>query len=454
MNPKSKMVLSRKTKIGISTAALLTAIIGAVNLLSSVTPSLRTRVQWLEVIFPFEVRAGGHIFAALSGFFLLALASNLWRRKRVAWLLTVILLVISIASHLIKGIDIEESLFAMVLLVQLLLLQKAFTARSDLPSITQGVRALIGALLFTIAYGTAGFFVLDKHYQINFDLWQAVKQTLAMFFTADNAGLQPKNRFGSFFADSIYIVAVVTFFYAILMLMRPVLLRGSPATQIERKQAQKIVEQYGRSSLARLALFDDKAYYFSPSGRSVIAYVAKGRGAVALGDAIGPREDRREVILGFQQFCQLNDWHPAFYQTLPDDLELYNSLGFKAIKIGEEAIVNLKSFTLQGKAGKNLRPSFNRVVKSGYKANFYQPPLTNELLKKLQKISDEWLDMMQGSEKNFSVGWFEENYLRECEIATVEKESGEITAFANIITEYQANEITVDLMRQIGRAHV
>ena len=185
------MMLSRRTKIGISTAALLTAIIGTVNLLSSVTPGLEKRVEWLEVIFPFEVRAGGHIFAALSGFFLLALASNLWRRKRVAWLLTVLLLIISIISHIVKGIDIEESLLAMILLGQLLLLRKAFTARSDIPSITQGVRALIGALLFTIAYGTAGFFLLDKHYQINFNFWQALKQTLAMFLTSDNAGLQP-----------------------------------------------------------------------------------------------------------------------------------------------------------------------------------------------------------------------------------------------------------------------
>jgi phosphatidylglycerol lysyltransferase len=447
-NPKSKMVLSRKTKIGISTATLLTAIVGTINLLSAVTPSLGKRVEWLEALFPFEVRAGGHIFAALSGFFLLALASNLWRRKRVAWLLTVLLLAISITSHLIKGLDIEESLLAMVLLGQLLLLRKAFTARSDIPSITQGVRALIGALLFTLAYGTAGFFFLDKHYQVDFNLSQAVEQTLAMFFTEDNAGLQPTTRFGSFFADSIYIVGAVTFFYALWMLMRPVLLRGSPATEGERKRAKVIVEQYGRSSLARLTLFDDKVYYFSPSGRSVIAYVPKGRGAVALGDAIGPAEDRREVILGFQQFCQQNDWYPAFYQTLPDDLELYQSLGFKAIKIGEEAIVDLKIFTLQGKAGRNLRPSFNNLSKLGYKVKFYQPPLTNKLLKTLREISDEWLKMVQGSEKKFSLGWFEESYLRECEIAAVQKDSGEITAFANIIPEYQLNEITIDLMRQ------
>ncbi len=54
---------------------------------------------------------------------------------------------------------------------------------------------------------------------------------------------------------------------------------------------------------------------------------------------------------------------------------------------------------------------------------------------------------MQGAEKKFSVGWFDNAYLRECEIATVETADDYITAFANIVPEYQINEITIDLMR-------
>jgi phosphatidylglycerol lysyltransferase len=444
-------MLNLRTKIGIWTATLLTAIVGVVDLLSAVTPSLHERVTFIEDIFPFastDIRHYGHLFAALSGFFLLTLATNLLRRKRIAWLSVVILLIISIASHLIKGLDYEESLLAFILLVQLIFMRSVFTARSDLPSMTQGVRVFFGALLFTLAYGTAGFFLLDEHYNVNFNLTDAIGQTLAMFFTEDNGGLQPTTRFGRFFADSIYIVSTVTLLYALFMLTRPVLLRGAIATKGERARAREIVEQYGKSSLARFTLFDDKAYYFSPSGKSVIAYVPKGRGAVALGDPIGVAEDRKEVIIGFQQLCQLNDWYPAFYQTLPDELELYRSLGFRTLKIGEEAIVDLKTFTLQGKAGKNLRTAMNRFKKLGYEVKFYQPPITADLLRKLKVISNEWLKMMQGSEKHFSLGWFDENYLRESEIAAVQTDKGEITAFANVVSEYQINEITIDLMRR------
>jgi phosphatidylglycerol lysyltransferase len=441
-------MLRQKNRIGIWIAALLAAIVGVVNLLSAVTPSLPDRVTWLEGIFPFEVRAGAHLFAALSGFFLLALASNLLRRKRIAWLLTVILLIVSICAHLIKGLDVEESLLALVLLLQLWVMRREFTARSDPPSLAQGMRVLIGALLFTLAYGTAGFYLLDSHYHVNFSLPQAILQTLAMFLTEDNAGLQPQTRFGQFFADSIYAVGAVTVVFALWMLTRPVFLRGEPATASEREGARAIVEEYGRSSVAYFTLLPDKAYYFSPSKRSVIAYVPKGRGAIALGDPIGPIDDREEVIGGFQQFCQQNDWYPAFYQTLADDLPLYQALGFKSLKIGEEAVVNLETFTLKGKAQQNLRNALNRLTKKGYAVKFYSPPIPDSLLQKLREVSDEWLHLMHGSEKRFSMGWFDESYLRACEIAAVHSNTGEIIAFANAIPAFQLNEMTVDLMRR------
>jgi phosphatidylglycerol lysyltransferase len=435
-----------KTRIGLWSVAILTGLVGVVNLLSAVTPNLHARNHWLKQFLPFQITASGHIFAALTGFILLTLATNLLRRKRVAWLITVGLLIISIFSHLLKGLDYEESLLSGVLLMQLLLMRHVFTARSDRPSIAHGVKALIGALLFTLAYGTVGFYFLDGKFSENFNWGEAAAQTLAMFFTEDNAGLLPKTRFGHFFANSIYVIAASTFTYALLMLLKPVLIR-SPATHRERERARQIVEQYGHSSLAAFTLLSDKSYFFSPSGRSVIAYVPKGRGAIALGDPIGPIEDRKEVIISFQQFCQRNDWYPAFYQTLAEDVNLYTALGFRVLKIGVEGIVDLETFTLQGKAGKNLRTPLNRMTKMGYQVKFYQPPISDDLLRQLKPVSDEWLQMMQGSEKQFSLGWFDESYLRSCEIAVVHSPSGDIVAFTNLLPEYQLNEITNDLMR-------
>ena len=437
-------------KIGLWIVALMTGLVGIVNLVSAVTPSLPNRVLLIKDIFPFEVRAGSHIFAAVTGFILLTLASRLLRRKRVAWILTVALLLVSIASNLVKGLDIEESLLSAGLLILLLAMRSSFTAQSDLPSIAQGVRVLFGSLIFTLAYGVAGFFLMDKQYSVQFDLPTAFKQTLAIFFTADNAGLEPTTRFGRYFVDSIYIVGASTLTYAVWMLLRPVLL-STTATETERQQAREIIEQYGHSSLARFCLLPDKSYYFSPSGKTVIAYVAKGKSAIALGDPIGAPKDLKDALIGYQEFCAKNDWYPAFYQTLPDNLDIYRALGWRTLKIGEEAVIDLNNFTLQGKAGRHLRPSINKFQKLGYQLKFHQPPIADSLLDELKTISDEWLQKVEGAEKQFSLGWFDRDYLRECTISVAESETGAI-AFANVVPEYQANEITIDLMRKRGDA--
>jgi phosphatidylglycerol lysyltransferase len=444
--------LSRRSRLGLWTATVLTGIMGLVNVFSAVTPGLPQRLAWLEIFFPFSVRAGGHLFSALSGFVLLTLATNLLRRKYVAWCITVSLLVLSIVSHLVKGLDVEESALATVLLVQLCLMRNLFTARSDRPSIAQGIRALIIAVLFTLAYGTAGFYILDGYFNVNgepvnFSFTQSILQTLAIFFTADNAGLEPKRRFAEFFANSIYAVGAVTLAYALLMLLRPVLLKGDPATIYDRQKARRIIDQHGQSSLARLALLPDKAYYFSPSGQSLVAYVAKGRAAIALGDPIGPPEDRLEALIGFQQFCDLNDWFPTFYEVMPDQLSRYQSLGYRWVQIGEEAIINLHTFSLKGKANQDFRTAMNRLTKTGHRFQVYEPPIDDTLIQQLRPVSDEWLQFKQGSEKQFSIGWFDKTYLRDCHIAVIYSPNGKIVAFANLLSGYHRKEVTIDLMR-------
>jgi len=77
----------------------------------------------------------------------------------------------------------------------------------------------------------------------------------------------------------------------------------------------------------------------------------------------------------------------------------------------------------------------------------HEPPISNGLLEELRAISDEWLTMMHGSEKRFSLGWFEDEYIRSSPIGAVYAPQGWMSAFANFIPEYQRNEITIDLMR-------
>ncbi|MEM8604320.1 MAG: phosphatidylglycerol lysyltransferase domain-containing protein [Cyanobacteria bacterium P01_H01_bin.121] len=443
-----------RTRIGLRSAALLTGLVGVVNLLSAVEPSLPRHLMWLEQIFGLDVRVGARLSAAIAGFIMLSLATSLLRRKRVAWRIVLGLLIVSIVSHVIKGVDWLAIVLATILLVQLLIMRPLFTAQSDRPSVAQGLRVLVGALLFTLAYGTVGFYELQRHSAQPFQFWQAWQQTLSLFFSNTDlsnpnlslSSLGRDGRLGLLFANSIYIVGACTLLYALWLLLHPVL-RRQTASRAERQQASTIVESAGESSLAALTLLSDKSYYFTPTGQSVIAYVPKGRCAIALGDPIGPLSDRKAVLISFQEFCRRNDWHPAFYQTLPDHLDLYDALGFQAVKIGEEAIVDLKTFTLQGKPGRNHRSTLNKFKKLDITFQIYKPPIAAPLLKTLHQISNDWLKTVHGSEKRFSVGWFDESYLQACAIATVQTSNGEITAFANLLPMYQAQGMTADLMR-------
>jgi phosphatidylglycerol lysyltransferase len=440
---------------GVRSVALLTAGMAIIDVLSGLTPSLHNRLKLLEQYSPFGVDIGGHLTSVLAGFALLLLANGLWRRKRLAWALTVTILIMTVPVHLFKGLDYEEALLGTALAIWLIYLRPHFHARSDPPSIRQGLLTLMVALIFTLIYGVLGFYLLDRHFIVNgqpvsFRIWGAVRQTVVMFTQFYNPGVLPATRFARNFVGSIYTVSAVTIGYALIMLIRPVLVRRG-ASHEERRKAKEIIKAFGCSSVARMLLFNDKLYYFSPGG-SVIGYVVEGRIALTLGDPIGPAEDIAACITSFEAFCAQNDWEAAYCQVLPDHLEEYQDRGCHALCIGSEAIINLATFSIAGGDKKNIRTGVNKMKKLGYQAEVLQPPHSPNLMNEMHQISDEWLTSMHGTEKRFSLGWFDEDYLNSTQVIVIHNPEGYIDAFANILPEYQASEVSIDLMRHRHQA--
>lgn len=424
----------------------MTALLGLVNLLSVTTPALHDRVAVLQHWLPLEVRFGSHLAAALSGFALLVLAGGLARRKRSAWLLTVGVLSVSAASHLLKALDYEEALLSAGAAAWLIHLRPHFHARSDRPTVGHALRVLAGALLFSLAYGLLGLCLLDRHFRNESGLWQAAGQVLAMFFQFDAPSVVPVTAFGRYFADSIYAVAAGTLGYGLLALARPVLVRA-PAPAADRARARAIVEAHGRSALAWFALSDDKSYFFSPGG-SVIAYgVSKGV-CVALGDAIGPPHDETAAVTDFCALCARNDWRPAFLCAEPDHLDVYRAAGLEALCLGHEAAVPLADWSLAGGRYKDVRGRVARLGRLGHVARMHEPPLAAPLVAELRAVSDEWLTGASGGEMGFFVGSFEEGAIRDCPVMAIHGPDGAVVAFANLYPEFQRNEATVDLTRR------
>jgi phosphatidylglycerol lysyltransferase len=432
-------------KWGVWLSALLTFLMGVINLTSSVQPAFRDRLALIETVVPLTIRHGSRMTAALAGFALIMLASSLARRKRVAWIVTLVLLIITFVTHMTKGLDFEDSFLSLGLFLLLILLRNSFHAKSDPPSIRQGLVTLFAAFTFTLAYGTIGFYLLDRHFRISYNWIEAIRQTTVMFTAFYDPGLEPLTGFGRYFAGSIYVIGLGTIGFAILMLLRPVLVR-QPATPEERSHAAELVHKHGHTSLARATLFDDKSYFSNPQD-TVIAYVAYGRGALTLGDPIGPPGQIAESIKRFRSFCLSKDWTPAFASVLPDYLECYREADFDTICIGYEAIVPLDTFTLQGSQNKDVRNAVNRMERNGYCVEVHSPPLDDSLIYALHEISNAWLTERKGGEMHFSVGWFDEAYIRSGPVAVVYNADKRPVAFANLVPEYQKSELTIDLMR-------
>ena len=430
--------------------AIFTGGMGIINLVSAASPALQARIDLIRMVFPFEVRAGTRLATAFAGFALILLASGISRRKRTAWLVTLPLLVITAIFDLIKGLDFEESAVSLVLILLLIFFRKRFTAKSDPPTIRRGILTLAIAIAFVLLYGALGFYFLDKHFSVHYSFSQALSQTFLMFFEYKPPSLVPLTRYGNYFVDSIYILGIVDIGYALFSILSPVILREA-ARDTDCERAEKIVNEYGRTVLARFCLFKDKNYYFSPNG-SVVSFVGSNRVAVALGDPIGPASDAGDTILGFKEICESNDWMPVFYQTLPDYLESYRNAGLRSLKIGEEAIVSLAGFQLAGGEMKSLRTSVNKMTRLGYSQEIVQPPHSQEFLDQLEIISNEWMLERNGKEMKFSMGWFDRTYLNTTPVLVVKDQEGKIIAFANLVSEYQNRELAVDLMRHLSNA--
>lgn len=213
-----------------------------------------------------------------------------------------------------------------------------------------------------------------------------------------------------------------------------------------RCRAEEIVKEYGRTSNAFLALLADKTLFFSRGG-SLIAYTVQHRVAVTSGDPIGPANDIPQSVSEFIDFCSRHGWLPAFCLTQPVYLDIYHQFGFRHLCLGHEGIVDIRQFDLHGRSKSNFRKRYHRMLRQGYRVVILEPPLSCDQIEELRQVSDHWLTEVSGKEKCFFLGRFEDDYLCHSRVAAVCTPDNQIIAFANLVDEYQLNEISIDLAR-------
>ena len=410
--------------------AFTTFVGGAVLLFSGATPTLPTRLHWLRRLVPLPIVEISHFFGSIAGAILLLVARGLARRLDAAYQLAVIILSAGIIFQIFKGADYEEALILMVMLVALIASRRHFYRKGSLVNETFGPGWLVAILLILISSAWLGFFSY-KHVEYSTDLWWRFQ------FRAD----APR-----FLRASVGVIAAM-----LLVAMRH-LLRPAPA-EPRRPEAEDIeraaeIVRTDRSSQSNLALLGDKPFLFSESGRAFLMYGVDGRSWIAMGDPVGPDEEKSELIWKFRELCDLHAGWAVFYQVRREDLHLYLDLGLTLMKFGEEARVSLPDFSMEGGSRKWLRKVQRRVETEN--CSFAIIP-AGAAMDELRAISDSWLTEKRTREKGFSLGFFADEYIRRFPIAVVKRDE-RIVAFANVWTSAEKEELSVDLMRHIADA--
>ena len=428
--------------------ALLLFALGLVNILSAITPAAPERLKILKEFLPMAAIHASTYFVLFSGVLILGLGAYLLRGLRNAWLMGVALSGLSLIFHLTKGIDYEEAVIALVVMASLIYQRKQYFIKADLQlakrSLFPGLVAVSGVLLF----GTIGFFFMDeKHFNTNFTAGQSFHKALTTFFMF-NKGLAPATPFGWEFLYAMNFLGGAALAYVVFLLLRPLIHYPQPE-QEARLRAQGLVEKYGRSSLDYFKSYSDKLFWFSADNEGFVAFKTSRSYAIALETPVCRDEAAMAALIpAFEQWGRQNGLRPAWYRIPQGFAPTFEKLGKKLLQIGENAVVNLDTFNLQGKDKKDLRNVMNRLAKEGYAFHTYDPPQRDGFLQQLKAVSDDWLRETGRSELAFSQGFFDEKELKNQPIFTIENQEGKVAGFVNIIPDYVPGEANFDLMRK------
>jgi phosphatidylglycerol lysyltransferase len=410
------------------------------------------RPALFHVPLPFGLYHWSRSLTLMFGFVLIYLSFHLVQRRHAAWVLALSGAVLAAAAHVGRGQQWYAALASLTLVLLLLLFRKRFTVHSEPHSIAQGVGLMLLSLFVALAYGTLGFWLLDKKdFGLEFNLVDALVRTLREFSLVGNSDVVAHTRHARWFLDSLHVVGLTAGVFALYSLFRPVAYRQRTLPQ-QRALMKSILEQYGGTALDYFKLWPDKSYFFSADRRCGIAYRTVGSVALALGNPVGAAEGLEDTIRGFVHFCDDNGWDVTFAEVPPDLLPIYHRVSLQSLNIGIEAVVHLDRLPDTVRHSKHLRHNRNKFEAEGYRFERHLPPHDPALLRQLREVSDEWLQIPGRRERSFTVGYFEEGYLNECPVVALRDPSGRLVAFANEIRSYRPGEATIDMMRHRPQA--
>lgn len=412
-------------EIGIKTLYYAILISGLILIFSSATPSFVERIKILRNIIPAEFQQLSRVLTMIIGVTLISLAKGIKERVKIMHRISIVLLLLAAITSVLKGLDFEEAILMLILAVLLYMSRSSF----DKASMKFKMKNLLSNFLI--------FTLLPLLYFIVFNITHNM----------DTISSTPKYALAYLIENktSIFTYLLLTSAMNLIFQFRiSNKLTLNPVTDEDISTFSSFIDIYGGNIFSHLFYLKDKNLFFNKDKNVMIMYRPYKNKIFVLGDPVGDRDFFEEAIDEFIEFAEAYSMRVVFYEVEGRNLELYSNQGFNFIKIGEEAIIDLTKFSFEGKENKTLRSMRNMFLNRGYEFELISPPFTNEFLNKLEEISDQWLDGR--SEKKFSLGNFDREYVSRSSIAVLRVE-GEIFAFCTTIPEYEDSTISIDLMR-------
>lgn len=421
----------RAVATGVAPLALSAATFttGAMLLLSGSLPSVRARMGDLAAILPLPMIEASSIAASLTGTGLLLLAPALYRRLDGAFVAARALLIAAALFSIGKGLDYEEATICLTVATLLQWTRSAFYRRTTLTSqpIGPGWIASVAAVIALTIW--AGFFAY-RHVPYSENLWWkfALNSDAPRFLRASLG------------------VIVMLAGACIWRLMAPTAAAARTMPSIvDAASVRRILTQANRTD-AMLALTGDKRFLLSDAGDAFVMYQVYGASWIAMGDPVGPRAAWGELLWNLRDLADREQGRLLLYEVSSPVLDIAIGMGLNIVKYGEDAVVDLTTFTLDTPRLRALRKSERAVARKGAKLHIVAASELGSIIDELESVSDEWLTAKAQREKGFSLGHFDRAYLSHFDVAVVTIDD-RIVAFANLWLTASKNEASVDLMR-------
>ncbi|MEU7415009.1 phosphatidylglycerol lysyltransferase domain-containing protein [Streptomyces sp. NPDC042638] len=176
-----------------------------------------------------------------------------------------------------------------------------------------------------------------------------------------------------------------------------------PLTVDDEKRLRGLLERHGdRDSLGYFALRREKSVVWSPTGKAAVAYRVVGGVSLASGDPLGDPEAWPGAIAPWLAEARAHGWIPAVMGASEEAGTVYARHGLDALELGDEAIVEVAEFTLEGRAMRTVRQAYNRVRRAGYEVRVRRhEDIPADRLAYLVERADDWRD--GATERGFSM---------------------------------------------------